>query len=324
MAEAAAVDRGDDVTPEQAKQSEELEAGREADQKAVNDEFEANKETDEKDGKTFDSKEEDPEDGAGEGAGAGDDGDDDGGQKDNQMIPRDRYNKRNEQFKNEQKLRQQGDFENQQLRAQLEAAGKQEQDEQATDRDARLTKAAEAHTKALEGDDPSKITAALKDLASIQAEMVQASIKIPEAAPGKAYTREDFLVEQGIAEAEKLYPVLDTDSDEFDQELVDEVDGLVDGFVASGMTRDGALKEALAFSMFRAGIQPVGSTAAGSASDKATAAKKAAKQKPNISAAGVSGAVGDQPTINVDDLSAEELAKLPQSTVKILRGDIIE
>lgn len=320
-----AEDRGDEMTPEQLAALDNEESKEEPKNEGGQDQNDAEDATDPT---KPDPKEEEPEVKKGESADDGDDGDSDGDVKNvSDMIPRERYNKRNQQYKESQLHLSELQRKNEALEKQLAARSTEDKNAASALLDEKLDKAARAHAKALEGDDPEKITDTLKDLTKVQAELIAASQSPAEQAeaPTKPYTREDFLVDQALDEVEALYPQLDTESEIFDQDLVDEVEEYRDGFIAAGLARDDAVRKAVRVTMLEAGIQPSGSKDVVTNQElqkrRAANAAAAAKKAPKVDVAGNPGK-GDA-KVNIDDLTDEEIDNLPESTVKQLRGDDI-
>jgi len=142
---------------------------------------------------------------------------------------------------------------------------------------------------------------------------------------------EELRYDTALAEMERTYPVLNPDSDQFDESKTDEISTLLEAFAAKGVPRSQALRKAVKY--------VVGAPPAGAADDKGAdlalkraeeARRKAAaasKQQPsNTGGVGVDsdkrGAGADKAGgVDVLRLNQNSFAKLDEDTKARLRGD---
>lgn len=149
-------------------------------------------------------------------------------------------------------------------------------------------------------------------------------------------TREQVRLDLTIDHIETTYDQFNPDSDDYSQETVDKVQELRSGFYATGKyTPTQALLRAMDFVLPKKDMTDVNDAAkdAGKKADveaertkaglkKATEA--ADKQPPDTSKLGDDADKhGLQDEINVDKLSYEDVAALPEATLKRMRGDSV-
>jgi hypothetical protein len=146
--------------------------------------------------------------------------------------------------------------------------------------------------------------------------------------------REAVRLDMAIDHIESTHEEFDPESDNYSQEVVDKVQELRNGFVATGKyTPTQALLRAMDFVLPKKAVKDINDAA----DDPATKLKKEeelrkAGLKKATDAAGKQPAdtkkVGDdadtagiQDGINIDKLSYEDVASLPEATLKRMRGD---
>lgn len=147
--------------------------------------------------------------------------------------------------------------------------------------------------------------------------------------------REQVRLDLAIDHIEATYDEFNPDSDGYSQETVDKVQELRNGFVATGKySATQALLRAMDFVLPKKAVEGINDAA----DDPEAKAKKeeelrkaglkkatdaANKQAPDSKGTGDDAdAAGIQDGINVDKLSYEDIASLPEATLKRMRGDI--
>ena len=131
-----------------------------------------------------------------------------------------------------------------------------------------------------------------------------------------------------LANFEAAHPMLNPDSDEFDEEKTGEVATLLKAFITSGMNRSEALSKAVKYA-----LGDMSGREAGKVRDEAQrraeaarrkAAEASGKQPPSTTKVGLNsdraGQQGDQ-SVDVMRLSQDKFAKLDEATLAKLRGD---
>ncbi len=177
-----------------------------------------------------------------------------------------------------------------------------------------------------------KIVELMNDQQALQSQITD--MRIAQATENStAYQNEqaDFLAVK--AEAEAQLPFLDPKSDEYDQEEVNQVSGLVQTFQKAGQTSGDALVQAINLLYPEMDDEPAAEKQeekpAAGAQRKKEAIKKniAAKKKSppaNLADAGEDGDKhGLTKQIDVTKLTEEEFDALPPETLKRLRGDYV-
>lgn len=158
----------------------------------------------------------------------------------------------------------------------------------------------------------------------------QSNTVTSEAVKQSALQRE---FDENVAVLEAHNPVLDPDSDTFDEDLVGEIVNLQKNMVLGGsdLTPGEALVKAAQYVMGNKLLldeaeaeeetppPPKPKKNAGNVKGKVAAAKK---QAPNLTGGESSSAAGEG-TVNIDDLTEAEFDALPESKKQALRGDII-
>jgi hypothetical protein len=146
--------------------------------------------------------------------------------------------------------------------------------------------------------------------------------------------REQVRLDMAIDHIEATHDEFNPDSEGYSQEVVDKVQELRNGFVATGKySATQALLRAMDFVLPKKAMDAPEDDADPDAKAKKedelrrTGLKKAtdASNKTPADAKGTgddSDSAGLQDTINVDKLSYEDIAALPEATLKRMRGDI--
>jgi hypothetical protein len=149
-------------------------------------------------------------------------------------------------------------------------------------------------------------------------------------------TIESLRYEQALAKAEADHPVLNPDSQDFDEDKADEVAELMGAFIKNGLTRFAALDKAVRYVM--GATKPAASSKpADNASEvmrkkreedaRRKAADTASRQPPDPSTTGKDNdKAGNAATggVNIMKLSQQDFAKLDEDTLSRIRGDMLE
>jgi hypothetical protein len=136
-----------------------------------------------------------------------------------------------------------------------------------------------------------------------------------------------------LASVESQYPILNPDSDEFNDEIVQEVADLIDMFTRAGTSRAAALTKAVKY-VLGAPPEPKKAPDAGSrlAQQRAEEARRKAadanqKQPASMTKAGLDSdkaGAGNELGVDVLKLSQDKFSKLDEETKARLRGDVVE
>lgn len=234
-----------------------------------------------------------------------------GKQDNNPLIPRERYNQVNAEKKAWQERAEA-------LQAQLQSVNQQQvqQDQQQIPYD--FDEAEERYLNAMmEGE---------SDLAkSIRREIRQQeeALFVAKASAALEQEKSRKSVEQNlsalIADAYVNYPVLNPDSDTYNQGLVEKINRLQAAYIREGHTADAALKSALDDFMGEP-IRQQQSGNKGNADAMRRNADAANRQPPMLSQAGI-GDRARAASLDVSKMSEEEFAALPDKEKRRLRGD---
>lgn len=188
-----------------------------------------------------------------------------------------------------------------------------------------------AHAKALIDGDAEKAAATMG-----QIRLKERQIAIAESstmtARAKDEAREEIRVDLAIEQLETTYPVLNKDAEEFDQDVVDEVLGWQQVYIAKGMNAAQALLKAAQKVVVKAEVAAPAAEKKGLAAGATERAKAqidknletARKQPPSLKDAGIdSDKAGIQGDVDVSKLTYEEFSALPAATKARLRGDLV-
>ena len=173
----------------------------------------------------------------------------------------------------------------------------------------------------------------LDDAAAIRQEIRQAEQAMfqqtlqgaTEEARQRAVT--EVRIQEVVEELEQTYPVFDVNSEEFDQDLADEVLVLQKSFVERGLQPDTALRKAAAYVAKANDITPVGATPeqpaglrrqAPSAPQGAVERKMEAARRQPPSAP---SRAREEPTIDIANMTDEDFENLSEEALRKLRGD---
>jgi hypothetical protein len=217
--------------------------------------------------------------------------------------------------------------------AEQAAASAKDADDAKAGIEAELTTLDEAINKAIADDDLAEANRLRGEVRGKERELWQMDLDAKAAATTDE-TREQVRLDLTIDHIESTYEEFNPDSDEYSQETVDKVQELRAGFYATGQyTPTQALLRAMDFALPKKDMGDVENAAdeAGKKADKEAERTKAGlkkatdaanKQPPDASKVGEdSSKHGLQDDINVDKLSYEDVASLPEATLKRMRGD---
>ena len=190
-----------------------------------------------------------------------------------------------------------------------------------------------AITKAIVDDDPDEATRLRGVVRTKERELWQIDMDA-SAATTTDETREQVRLDLTIDHIESTYDQFNPDSKGYEQETVDKVQELRDGFFATGKyTATQALLRAMDYVLPKKDMNDVKDVAdgAGKKADKEAELTKAGlkkatdaanKQPPDASKSGDDSdkhGLGEE--LNVDKLTYEDVASLPEATLKRMRGD---
>ena len=138
-------------------------------------------------------------------------------------------------------------------------------------------------------------------------------------------------IQDAASTIEEAFPIFDSNSSEFNEELTSEVNKYMTGFIQSGQNPVEALEEATTYVLSKNNMIDDTSEAAPVLGNTGKAAKKKAEISKKLKAAesqppdlpGESSAnKGEQP-FDVNTMTEEEFDALPAATLKRIRGDIL-
>lgn len=257
----------------------------------------------------------------------GDDTEKSGEDKNGKMIPKSRLDAKTKQ--------------NRELQARLDRMEKAEADAAITKEtgdirtgiESELTEMDAAINKAIADDDMEEATRLRGVVRSKERELWQLDMS-ESAAATTDETREQVRLDLTIDHIESTYDQFNPDSKGYEQETVDKVQELRKGFYATGeYTPTQALLRAMDFVLPKKDMNDMKDAAAdaGAKANKEAELTKAGlkkatdaanKQPPDASKLGDDADKhGLQDEINVDKLSYEDVASLPEATLKRMRGD---
>ena len=146
--------------------------------------------------------------------------------------------------------------------------------------------------------------------------------------------RQQTALQQAAVAMEEAYPVFDRNSEDFSEEMTNEVVELRDAFMGTGYEAVDALSKAVKYVVKDHDLDQAQESApslAGKAQKTDELAKKRAIVNKKLRAAeaqppelpGESSSMHGEKTSNLSDMTEEEFAALPEATLKRLRGDIL-
>ena len=146
--------------------------------------------------------------------------------------------------------------------------------------------------------------------------------------------RQQTALQQAANAMEEAYPVFDRNSEDFSEEMTNEVVELRDAFIGTGYEAVDALSKAVKYVVKDHDLDQAQESApslAGKAQKTDELAKKRAIVNKKLRAAeaqppelpGESSSMHGEKTSNLSDMTEEEFAALPEATLKRLRGDIL-
>lgn len=245
----------------------------------------------------------------------------------NYMVPKHRYDTAKERA---QRAEQRALELEQQLQ-QGNRPAQQERDSQtrdeAPDFDSQLSEIDRNHAKALADGDYEQAAQLASRARQVEREMYRSEI---EASSRRAMdtARESTKLDQTINEVYEQYPTLDPDSGNFDQDKTDEVLRLQGAFSAAGMAPSAAVQEAVKYAFNIPDTIPAGEdkpAATKRTTDVDRNVKTANSQPPDMKSVGSdngsAGVTEEMPDIT--KLTDEEFDALPESKLRLLRGDVL-
>lgn len=138
-------------------------------------------------------------------------------------------------------------------------------------------------------------------------------------------------LQQAADALESEFPIFDRKSDEFSEELTNEVVELRDAFIIKGENPVAALSKAAKFVISENGLVDNTPSLSGKAPKSDELAKKRAQvsqklkaadaQPPELQGEGI--ATRGEKALDLSNMSEDEFAALPEATLKRLRGDIL-
>lgn len=143
--------------------------------------------------------------------------------------------------------------------------------------------------------------------------------------------REFNALQQAAAAMEEAYPMFSKESEQFDEELTNEVVELRNAFIASGANVVDALGKAVRYVVADKGLDAESASLGTSPAAVDEVAKKRAQVSKKLKAAsaqppelpGESTANHGDTAINIDSMTEDEFDALPAATLARLRGDIV-
>ena len=146
--------------------------------------------------------------------------------------------------------------------------------------------------------------------------------------------RQQTALQQAANAMEEAYPVFDRNSEDFSEEMTNEVVELRDAFMSTGYEAVDALSKAVKYVVKDHDLDQAQESVpslAGKAQKTDELAKKRASVSRKLKAAdaqppelpGESSSMHGEKTSNLSDMTEEEFAALPEATLKRLRGDIL-
>lgn len=183
------------------------------------------------------------------------------------------------------------------------------------------------YMEAIGKDEMDKAKQLRKEIRAKEREMFQSEINA-ESGKTSERTREQIRLDMTIDTIEQNHPEFNPESDSYDEELVTKVQELRSGFEATNRyTPTQALLKAIDFVMPKREAVAKEEPAEDAATERRKAGLKKAteaarKQPPKTEKMGEdSTSRGRNKELDVDKLSYDDLAKLPEATLKRLRGD---
>lgn len=277
---------------------------------------------------TGDKGDDEGKDGDGD-EGAGDEGDDEGdedkGKKPAEpMIPKSRYDSKAAENRSlKEKLAQ---YE----RDKAAKAAESKKQEQTQSLETEIDTLEDQYMEAISKDEMDKAKQLRKEIRAKEREMFKTELET-ESGKTTDRTREQIRLDMTIDSIEQNHPEFNPDSDSYDEELVTKVQELRMGFEATGKySQTQALLKAMDYVMPKRDASkdvPSDKQVDNEAEERRKAGLKKAteasnRQPPKTGKTGEeSTAMGKDKELNVDKLSYDDIAKLPESTLRRLRGD---
>lgn len=133
-------------------------------------------------------------------------------------------------------------------------------------------------------------------------------------------SREESAFQRTVADIEAKYPILDSNSDSFDEELTDDVLAMMQGMVQRGKSRSDALKAAVKRLVPEPGDASKDKRGLDSRRKAADANRRQPPSRPGLGG----GLSADDLGLDVNTMTGEELAKLDPKKLSVLRGDVLD
>jgi hypothetical protein len=248
------------------------------------------------------------------------------------MIPKGRF----DEARSKHREREQA------LQARIEALEKQSQREAQTDDVKKLNDEIETlesdYSKALTDGKADKAQELMKAIRLKERRVVEIETSY-KSAQAKELAVEEFKLDSLVSKLEADFPQLNPDSDEYSQEVVDEIGILRKGFENGGLASSQALAKAakyvLGAAQKKTDDEPERRGLGADGKDKGADRRQkqlkknldaAGKQPPRMDDAGVDSSKkgGGVDAKSVNRMTEEEFAALPESTKSRLRGDVFD
>jgi len=141
-------------------------------------------------------------------------------------------------------------------------------------------------------------------------------------------TRESLKVDQVVSEATSRYPEFDPDSESYDELMVDEVGTFFNAYRSKGFEQHEAMKFAIenvvkVYDLAGPEAEPEPKPKPKPRRNIKDKIEQQKKAPPNLNDAGVKSSDAGETGTNVSSLSEADFDKLPESTKKRLRGDLV-
>jgi len=258
---------------------------------------------------------------------AGEEGGEEAGDEDKKaepMIPKSRYDSKAAENRSlKEKLAQ---YE----RDKAAKAAESQKQEQAQSLETEIDTLEDQYMEAISKDEMDRAKQLRKEIRAKEREMFKAELET-ESGKTTDRTREQIRLDMTIDSIEQNHPEFNPDSDSYDEELVTKVQELRMGFEATGKySQTQALLKAMDYVMPKRDASkdvPSDKQVDNEAEERRKAGLKKAteaanRQPPKTEKVGEEAdALGKDGDLNVDKLSYDDIAKLPESTLRRLRGD---
>ena len=168
-----------------------------------------------------------------------------------------------------------------------------------------------------------------REIRAAEQAKINASIMTTSTA-NREQTKIELAFAETVKDLEADYPTMQPGAEGFQQELVDEVLSLHEGFVNSGMTADLAIAKAVKYVAKMNDIVPLSEQGEDEGEEEAPPPKKKTskkamrtKVKAKVQQPGKMPKGSHEKSIDLDSMSEDEFDALPESKKKELRGDFL-